>query len=278
LGLALPSTQVWHIRWWLLLSIEAIAYVLAFIYMVAVFRRLQEEIVSTTRRLEDSNEELENFAYIASHDLQEPLRMITSYMRLLKDRYQGKLDRDANEFIVFAVDGAVRMRKLIDDLLAYSRFSRQTVPLEEVDCAEVMGQVLRNLRLQIEENQASVVTDPLPKVWASGSLLEQVFQNLLSNAIKFRSKAAPEIRIRCKESNGAWLFAVSDNGIGFPSDDGERIFQLFQRLNVRKEYPGSGIGLATCQRILERLNGKIWAESQPGQGSTFYFTLPPLPK
>jgi PAS domain S-box-containing protein len=224
--------------------------------------------------LSRSNAELEQFAYVASHDLQEPLRMVTSYVQLLARRYQNKLDRDADDFIRFAVDGTERMRGMINDLLDYSRairhpFNPQTGPSEEI-----LEKTLANLTVAIEESRASVTHAPLPVITADGPQIIRVFQNLISNAIKFRSSKPPEVRVSAEETDGEWIFAVADNGIGFSPEYSERIFVIFQRLHTRDEYPGSGIGLAVCKKIVERHGGRIWAKSEPGAGATFFFTIP----
>jgi light-regulated signal transduction histidine kinase (bacteriophytochrome) len=217
---------------------------------------------------------LEQFAYVASHDLQEPLRMITGYLQLLERRYKAQLDNDAHEFIGFAVDGASRMQQLLKDLLAYSRVGSRTQAFAPVDCQVVLDQTLVNLKASLVESQAAITHDPLPTLMANATLLGQLFQNLLGNAIKFRAEAPPHIHIEAKRQAREWLFAVRDNGIGLEAQYAERIFMIFQRLHTRERYPGTGIGLAICKRIVELHGGRIWVESQPGQGATFYFTLP----
>jgi signal transduction histidine kinase len=243
-------------------------------------RRAEEQLQRHATELEQSNRELQQFAYVASHDLQEPLRMVTSYVQLLERRYRNQLDADASEFIDFAVEGAARMQQLIKGLLAYSRVGTQGKPFEVVDCQVVVDQVLDNLRFAVEDSQATVTHDRLPKVMADPTQLVQLFQNLLSNAIKFRGSKPPEIHIGAKwQDNGAngkepqWLFSVEDNGIGLEPEYSERIFLIFQRLHTRDQYPGTGIGLSICKRIVERHGGGIWVESQSGAGATFYFTL-----
>lgn len=221
-----------------------------------------------------SNTELEQFAYVASHDLQEPLRMVVSYMKLLERRYKGTLDEDADVFIHFAVDGALRMQHLINDLLAYSHVSSHGGELTTRDVSTVMEQVIANLQPAIQESGAIISADPLPTVMADGSQLVQLFQNLIGNALKFRGAAAPCIHISAKREGDRWRFAVADNGIGIEPQYAERIFIIFQRLHNREEYPGTGIGLAICKKIVERHGGRIWLESQPDHGTTFYFTLP----
>lgn len=237
----------------------------------------QEELKkrkSIQRELERSNAELENFAYLASHDLQEPLRMVTSFTQMLGQRYKDKLDADANQIIDFAVDGAMRMQSLIQDLLVYSRVGTQGKSFEPTDCEEVLDTALSNLQLLIEETNTNICRDPLPNVMADQSQLIQLFQNILNNAIKYRSKEPPNIEIDVRSEDGYWLFSIKDNGIGISQQYFERIFRIFQRLHTRQEYPGTGIGLAICQKIIQRHQGKIWLESELGKGSTFYFTIP----
>jgi hypothetical protein len=228
-----------------------------------------------------SNTELEQFAYVVSHDLQEPLRMVHSYLQLLERRCQEQLGKDANEFIDFAVDGAARMHALITDLLAYSRVGTQTKPFEPTDCVALLESVLADLKVAIEESGAVITSDDLPTVMADDTQLRRVFQNLIGNAIKFRGDHPPEIHISVEHKDrkifgetAHWLFSVRDNGIGIEPHQFERIFLIFQRLYTREEYEGTGIGLAICRKIVERHEGHIWVESEPGQGSTFYFTVP----
>ena len=221
-----------------------------------------------------SNEELEQFAYIASHDLQEPLRMVSSYTELLARRYKDKLDATATEFIGYAVDGARRMSTLINDLLAYSRVNTQRKPAEPVDCAEIFRATLENLKVVTEESKASVTANALPSVIGDPTQLLQLFQNLIGNAIKFRGKEPPRVHVLATRRAGVWLFSVKDNGIGIAPEDFERIFMIFQRLHGRGEYPGTGIGLAVCKRIVERHGGRLWVESKKGEGTTFFFTIP----
>jgi PAS domain S-box-containing protein len=237
-------------------------------------KRAEEQLRRYAAELERSNQELQQFAYVASHDLQEPLRMVTSYLQLLERRYQGQLDADADEFIHFAVDGAQRMYELIRGLLAYSRVGTHGGPFVPVDCEEIVGQVLDNLQIVIGENQATVTYDPLPTVRADPTQMAQLFQNLIGNALKFRGQRPPEIHVGAEWQGDEWLFRVCDNGIGIEIQYAERIFVIFQRLHTREEYPGTGIGLALCKRIVERHGGRIWVESEPGQGSCFFFTLP----
>jgi PAS domain S-box-containing protein len=221
-----------------------------------------------------SNAELEQFAYVSSHDLQEPLRMIGSYLQLLQRRYHGELDDKADKYINFAVDGASRMQNLINDLLEFSRVTTQAREFEPTDSELVLNQVLSNLEVSIKENEAVISHDQLPTVMADSTQLVQVFQNLISNAIKFRSEKAPKIYISARKEDDQWIFSVDDNGIGIDLNHSERIFEVFKRLHKRREYPGTGIGLSICKKIIERHGGHIWVESEPGKGSVFYFTLP----
>ena len=237
-------------------------------------RRTEQALAQHVEELARSNTDLEQFAYVASHDLQEPLRMVSSYMQLLQRRYEGRLDANADEFIDFAVDGAVRMQTLIDDLLAYSRLGTQGKGLEPTDCEVVFDQVLANLQVAIEEDHAVVSHDPLPTVMADGVQLSQLFQNLIGNAIKFHREEPPQVHVAAALRSDEWVFSVRDNGIGLEPGQFERIFLIFQRLHGRNEYPGTGIGLAICKRIVERHNGRIWVESAPGQGTIFHFTIP----
>ena len=246
-------------------------FVLASVVDIGARKRAEEEL----RR---SNAELERFAYVASHDLQEPLRMVGNYVQLLGKRYKGRLDSDADEFIGFALDGALRMQRLIEDLLAYSRVSSRGADLAPTDAGVALEHALASLKLSIEEANAKVTRDPLPTVPADQSQLEHVFLNLIGNALKFRGSERPTIHVTAAQHDGDWLFSVRDNGIGIEPQYFDRIFVIFQRLHGRAEYPGTGIGLAITKRIVERHGGRIWVESDPGAGSTFWFTLPALRK
>ena len=228
--------------------------------------------------LRRSNAELEQFAYVASHDLQEPLRMVASYAKLLANRYQGRLDADADEFIAYMVDGATRMQQLINSLLTYSRIGSRGQEYAPVSCEAVLDQVLGDLAVSVEESGAGVTRDPLPTIMADATQLTQLFQNLISNSVRFRGQQPPKIHISAARRTGDWLFSVRDNGIGIEPQYFDRIFVIFQRLHTRAEYPGTGIGLAVCKKIVERHGGRIWVESQAGQGSTFFFTLPAASK
>jgi PAS domain S-box-containing protein len=234
---------------------------------------LEDLVKQQTDELTRSNKDLEQFAYVTSHDLQEPLRMIAGYTQLLQQRYKDKLDEDANQFIFYTVDGVMRMQNLINDLLTYSRLGTSSEALEPVDCNAVLDEVLATLQMTIEENGAVIKYRPLPNIRADRTQLLQLFQNLIGNAIKFRSDKPPIISITAKPQDKQWLFSVSDNGIGIEPQYLERIFVIFQRLHTRDKYPGTGIGLAICKKIVERHGGRIWAESQLGKGSTFHFII-----
>ena len=239
--------------------------------------KLEQELILRKRVEEElarSNKELGQFAYVASHDLQEPLRMVTSYVQLLARRYKGKLDGDADEFIGFAVNGAARMQQLINDLLTYSRVGTRGKEFEPTDCEVVLQQSLKNLQIAIQERRAIVSHDPLPTVMADTVQLGQLFQNLIGNAIKFQGAEPPHVHVSANRNGNGWIFSVRDNGIGIAQEYSERIFIIFQRLHTREKYPGTGIGLAVCKKIVERHGGRIWVESEPGKGATFYFTMP----
>jgi PAS domain S-box-containing protein len=232
-----------------------------------------EELAEKTKDLERSNGELAQFAYVASHDLQEPLRMVSSYVQLLGRRYKGQLGAEADEYIHFAVDGVVRMQSLIQDLLAYSRVSTKGKVSEVTNAREPLERALANLQGAIKESGASVRYNGLPTLPCDASQMVQLFQNLVGNAIKYCGERPPQVSVDAKPDSNEWIFSVQDNGIGIDPEYYERIFTIFQRLHNRAEYPGTGIGLAICKKIVERHGGRIWVESQPGSGSTFYFTM-----
>ncbi|HVG45935.1 MAG TPA: ATP-binding protein [Longimicrobium sp.] len=236
-------------------------------------RRAEAERDALIAELTRSNEELERFAYVASHDLQEPLRMVSSYTQLLARRYQGKLDEKADRYIRYAVDGATRMQALINALLAYSRVGRapRSGP---VDAGEALAEALGRLELAVSGAGATVAAGPLPRVVAEATELSQVFQNLVSNALKFRRDEAPRVRVSAARSGSEWVISVADNGMGIEPGYFERVFVVFQRLHPAAAYAGTGIGLAICKKIVERHGGRIWVDSAPGNGSTFHFSLP----
>jgi PAS domain S-box-containing protein len=241
---------------------------------VAERKRAEEELEQTLAALKHSNTELQNFAYVASHDLQEPLRMVSSFTQLLAKRYQGRLDEDADEFIGYAVEGANRMQRLINDLLEYSRVTTRGWPFVPTDTGVVFEQATTNLRLAIEESRAAVTCDPLPPVLADDMQMVQLFQNLIANAVKFRGREPPQVHVSARQEREEWVFSVRDNGIGIEPQYFDQVFVIFQRLHSREDYPGSGAGLAVCKNIVERHGGRIWVESELGKGSTFYFTIP----
>ncbi len=236
---------------------------------------LEQKVLERTTELEQSNIDLQEFAYIASHDLQEPLRMIISFLQLLSDRYKGQLDEDADEFIQFAVDGSKRLENMIKDLLDYSRVDRLGNPFSETDLNQVIENVIGNLKVTIDENNVKVTYDPLPILNADSIQMISLFQNLIGNAIKFRSKEPPRIHISVIEEETAYCFSIKDNGIGIDSAYFNNVFVIFKRLHTDWEYPGTGIGLAVCKKIIERHGGSISVESEgiPGKGSTFSFTI-----
>ncbi len=239
--------------------------------------RQKETLQDYALRLEQSNRDLEQFAYVASHDLREPLRTISSYVQLLEKRYKDKLDKDANEFINFVVEGVNRMDILITDLLTYSQINTQGRTFQEVDCSQVLSTVIALSQDNISKNNAKIIVNPLPVVYANKQQLTLVFQNLINNAIKFHGKTAPEIIVSAKELPGSWQFSVSDNGIGIDKKYSNRIFAIFQRLNSREKYEGTGIGLTICKKIVEQHEGKIWFESELDKGSVFSFTIKKQP-
>lgn len=237
-------------------------------------KRTQEILERQTQELARSNSELEQFAWVASHDLQEPLRMVASYTQLLSKRYKGKLDADADEFIAFAVDGATRMRRLINALLELSRVGTRGKDFEATDCEAIYDRTLVNLQGLVEESGALVTHDRLPTVMGDVTQLGQLFQNLIANAIKFRGDEQLTVHVGAEQRNGHWEFCVRDNGIGIDPEYAERIFVVFQRLHGKGDRPGTGIGLSICKKIVELHGGQIWVKSLPDEGATFYFTLP----
>ena len=235
-------------------------------------KQMEERLKQITDELQHSNTELEQFAYVISHDLQEPLRMVSSYTQLLAKRYSDKLDNDADEFIAYAVDGSKRMQSLLHDLLEYSRVGTRGKPFSLVNCEHIVEQAMANLKIAIEECGASVSYDVLPTIMGDEEQLVRLFQNLIGNAIKFRREEAPQVHISAKRMNYIVTFSVKDNGIGIDPQHSQSIFEIFRRLHTIEEYPGTGMGLAICKKIVERHGGHISVQSQPGQGSTFYFS------
>ncbi|MBN1312244.1 MAG: hypothetical protein JXB30_12565 [Anaerolineae bacterium] len=237
-------------------------------------RQSNQDLQQRAAEMVEANIQLEQFAHIVSHDLQEPLRMVAGYLELLERRYKDRLDADAREFIGYAIGGAKRMKRMIDDLLAYSRVVTNGQPLAPVDCELLIAQILSNLEVAIKEHNAVITQDPLPHVVADGTQLMGVFQNLIGNALKFHADRQPRVHISAERRGEEWVFSVCDNGIGIAPEYIERIFVIFSRLHTQAEYPGTGIGLAICKKVIERHGGRIWVESRPGEGSTFFFTLP----
>jgi PAS domain S-box-containing protein len=244
---------------------------------ISVRKNADEHLAKTVKELKRSNDELQQFAYVSSHDLQEPLRMVSSYTQLLGVRYKGRLDSDADEFITFAVDGCNRMQGLIQDLLAYSRAGTNGKALREISGEDALQAALSNLRAAVEQSGAVVTHDSLPVIKIDETQLTQIFQNLVGNAIKYRRAESPQVHISASKNGGnEWIFSVRDNGLGIDPQYFDRIFVLFQRLHGRDEFEGTGIGLAICKKLLERMGGRIWVESQPEKGSTFCFALPEM--
>lgn len=247
------------------------------LHEIAERKHTEEYLALKSEELASSNADLQQFAYIASHDLLEPLRMVASYVQLLARRNRDKLDQDSLDFIGYAVEGSTRMQRLINDLLNYSLVGIDTTDLKPVDFNVLFAEVLSNLHLLIEENHAGISHDPLPTLPAIGSQISQLLQNLISNAIKFHGASPPAVHVGARREGNFWVFSVSDNGIGIEPAYFEKIFLIFKRLHSREKYPGTGIGLAICKRVVERHHGRIWVESTPGQGTTFHFSLPADP-
>lgn len=238
---------------------------------------LEKRLADLAIKMEElgrSNAQLEQFAYVASHDLQEPLRMVANYTQLLAERYRGKLDEQADKYIHYAVDGAMRMQAMIEDLLAFSRAGRRENTIHSADCNGLVEQALRNLGAAIRESGAVIEFEALPRVMVNSIQITQLFQNLIGNAIKFHGEDVPRVRISAEKTADDWIFSVADNGIGIAPEHAGTIFAIFQRLHIREEYSGNGIGLAICKKIVERHGGRIWVESAEGEGSTFKFSLP----
>jgi light-regulated signal transduction histidine kinase (bacteriophytochrome) len=242
--------------------------------LVAERQQTQAMLAQHAQELARSNADLEQFAYVASHDLQEPLRKVANYTELFAQRYAGQLDAKAEKYIGYIIDGTVRMQQLIQDLLVYGRVSRSVTAQECVHMDEIFHKVLATLELTIADTQAEVTAAPLPTVRGNPTQLGQLLQNLIGNALKYRGSAPPRVHITVQRSPREWVFAVRDNGIGLDPQHAERIFGVFQRLHTREEYPGTGIGLAICKKIVEGQGGRIWVEATPGQGATFFFSLP----
>ncbi|MDP5018018.1 MAG: ATP-binding protein, partial [Dolichospermum sp.] len=242
--------------------------------IINIVLRQADELAQLAEDLQRSNAELKKFAYVASHDLQEPLNQVANYVQLLEMRYETELDTDAKEFIGYVVEGVSLMQTLIDDVLAYSNVDTLGIAFQVTEVEAALNRTLKNLRQRIAETDAIITHDPLPTVMADETQLIQLFLNLIGNAIKFRSSQPPKIHIGAERLEDEWLFSIQDNGIGLDPQFSDRIFIIFQRLHTRDEYPGTGMGLAICKKIIECHRGRIWVESQLGQGATFYFTIP----
>ena len=237
-------------------------------------KEAEQELLRTLENIKFLNQELQQFAYVASHDLQEPLRMVISFTQLLAKKYEDKLDDDAKDYINYAVDGARRMQTLINDLLSYSRITTHEESFKIINIENVLEDIILNLQIKIKETSAKITYGEMPSLFADRTQLMQLFQNLIVNALRFRRKEPPQVHISVQQTSNEWIFSVKDNGIGIDQRFFKKIFIIFQRLHTRAEYPGSGIGLAICKRIVDRLNGRIWIESEVGKGSTFKFTIP----
>ncbi len=252
-------------------------YVLSSVVDITARKKSEQALAKAAGELRRSNQELEQFAYIASHDLQEPLRMVIGFLNLLDERYKPQLDATATKYINFAVDGARRMSQLISDLLAYSRVEHIGPNIQPIELNKAVDSAMANLRNSIQESGASITHEELPTVPGNMTQLSQLFQNLLGNAIKFRREGIPpNIQVGCRLKGDHWVIRVKDNGIGIAPEYHDKIFMIFQRLHGRDKYPGTGIGLAICKKIVERHGGSIWIDSKPGEGTTFLFTLPVL--
>jgi light-regulated signal transduction histidine kinase (bacteriophytochrome) len=236
--------------------------------------KVQEDLKKLNKKLIESNKELEQFAYVASHDLQEPLRMVSSFLQLLEKKYKSQLDEAAHQYIHFAVDGSERMKTLINDLLKFSRVGTTVEEISEVDCNLLIKNVIKVYEEKINESGAKINVNKLPVVRANKTQVEQLFQNLIGNALKYRGNDVPCIEIGASDQAAGWVFYIKDNGIGIEKKFYDKVFVIFQRLHGKNEYGGTGIGLAICKKIVERHGGKIWIESEPGNGTTFYFNFP----
>jgi signal transduction histidine kinase len=294
-GLTFGISEIWSATWWYWHFLRLSAYFVVFGLLIHAYRQAEiqkdrqredlkgayaeliasrEELRRSASDLARSNQELEQFAYSVSHDLREPLRTISSFLTLIRKRYRCQLDAKGEEFIDYAVGGADRLGQMIQDLLQYSRIQRQELTFQPVPLFDIWLDAVENLYFLIEETGARITHDPLPVVQGENSQLNRLLQNLMANAITYCKDGKPQIHIGVASQGDQWLISVQDNGIGIKPEHWERIFQIFQRLHTEKEYPGTGIGLATCKKIVERHGGQIWVESEPGKGSIFFFTLP----
>jgi signal transduction histidine kinase len=246
----------------------------AMIIDITEIKKAEEELKRLSEELARSNAELKDFAYIASHDLKKPLQSIESFAKLLSRRYKGKLDAKADEFISYIVEGVQRLQMLIKDLLEYSQIETQAKNIKPTDYSFIVEEAMNNLKTAIDESNAVVTYNKLPRIMSDPQQMISLFQNLIDNAIKFRGKKAPRVRISAERKGDEWLFTIQDNGIGIDPKNFEKIFLMFQRLHGSTDYPGTGIGLSICKKIVERHGGRIWLESETAKGSTFYFTIP----
>jgi signal transduction histidine kinase len=272
-GLLFPASEPWAVDWWLWHVLRLIGYLIALPYLFFIFQRFEKELQKLVSELKRSNEELEHFAYVASHDLKEPLLSVASNIKLVERRIRKGNPEETGEFIENSLQQLSMMQQLISDLLIYSRVGTQAKPFEKVACDAVFGSVLANLKTSIDQKQATITSDPLPEVTADPVQMGQLMQNLLSNALKFYEDRPPVIHVSAAKGEGEWVFSVRDNGIGISREHRERIFEMFGRLH-KDRFHGTGIGLATCKKIVERHGGRIWVESEQGKGSTFFFTIP----
>jgi len=272
-GLLFPASDLWSVDWWLWHVLRLGAYLISLPYIFFIFSRFEKELQTLVEELKRSNEELEHFAYVASHDLKEPLLSVASNIKLIERRISKGHPEEAGEFIGNSLQQLGLMQQLISDLLIYSRVGTQAKPFEKVASGEILRTVLANLKTSIDKRQATINSDPLPEIMADQVQLVQLLQNFLSNALKFCEDRPPVIHVSAAKGKGEWIFSVRDNGIGIPAEHRERIFEMFGRLHKDK-FHGTGIGLATCKKIVERHGGRIWVESEEGKGSTFFFTIP----
>jgi signal transduction histidine kinase len=272
-GLLFPGSELWSADWWLWHVLRLGAYLITLPYLFFIFQRFEKELQKLVAELRRSNEELEHFAYVASHDLKEPLLSVASNIKLLKRRIRKGNPEAAEEFIEKSLQQLSMMQALISDLLIYSRVGNQARPFEKVSCDAVLRSALTNLKISIEQNHATITSDPLPEVMADPVQMVRLMQNILSNALKFCEDRPPVIHISAVNGEGEWIFSIRDNGIGIPAGENERIFEMFGRLH-KDRFHGTGIGLTTCKKIVERHGGRIWVTSEQGRGSTFFFTIP----
>jgi light-regulated signal transduction histidine kinase (bacteriophytochrome) len=272
-GLLFPASELWSVDWWLWHVLRLGAYLISLPYLFFIFQRFEKELQKLVAELRRSNEELEHFAYVASHDLKEPLLSVASNIKLIERRIKKGNQEEAGEFIEKSLQQLNMMQALISDLLIYSRVGTQARPFEKVACDDVFRTVLTNLKTGIEQNHATITSEPLPEVMADPVQMVQLLQNILSNALKFCEERPPVVHVSAVKGEGEWVFSIRDNGIGIPAGESERIFEMFGRLH-KDRFHGTGIGLATCKKIVERHSGRIWVESEQGKGSTFFFTLP----